>query len=87
VICPRFDLSNDGVVEIEHSCGPKGGDDVNPEVTMTPTDGSFGDPAVRIAQFVQAFPNEVQGSICDASFATTLAAVASKIGQLIVAQP
>ncbi|HTB56616.1 MAG TPA: hypothetical protein VLC06_02020, partial [Polyangia bacterium] len=69
--------------EIEHSCGLKGGADTNPEATQNPTDQSFGDPAVRIAQFVQAFPNEVQGSICDASFATTLAAVASKIGQLI----
>jgi hypothetical protein len=73
--------------QIEHSCGPKGGDGVNPEATQNPTDQSFGDPAVRIAQFVQAFPNGVQGSICDASFATTLSAVASKIGQLIAAQP
>ena len=73
--------------ELEHSCGLKGGDDVNPKATQNPTDESFGDPAVRISQFVQAFPNEVQGSICDASFATTLGAVASKIGQLIGAQP
>jgi hypothetical protein len=73
--------------ELEHSCGPKGGDDVNPEATQNPTDESFGDPAVRITQFVQAFPNGVQGSICDLSFATTMNAVASKIGQLIGAQP
>jgi hypothetical protein len=73
--------------QIEHSCGPKGGDGVNPEATQNPTDESFGDPAVRIAQFVQAFPNGVQGSICDDSFATTMAAVASKIGQLIDPQP
>ena len=68
---------------IEHSCGPVGFYDVNPKATQNPTDQSFGDPAVRIAQFVQAFPNGVQGSICDASFATTLGAVAGKIGQLI----
>ena len=46
---------------IEHSCGAAGGDDVNPEATMNPTDGSFGDPGVRIAQFVNAFPNSVPG--------------------------
>ncbi len=68
--------------ELEHSCGPVGFGDVNPKATQNPTDGSFGDPAVRIAQFVNAFPNGVQGSICDASFATTMGAVATKIGQL-----
>ena len=72
--------------QIEHSCGPVGGDDVNPKATQNPTDNSFGDPGVRIAQFVKAFPNGVQGSICDVNFATTMAAVASKIGQL-TAQP
>ena len=46
---------------IEHSCGPAGGDDVNPEETMNTTDGSFGNPGVRIAQFVNAFPNSVLG--------------------------
>lgn len=73
--------------EIEHSCGPAGSYDVNPKATQNPTDLSFGDPAVRIAQFVQAFPESVQGSICDLNFATTLSAVASKIGQLVAAQP
>jgi hypothetical protein len=72
---------------IEHSCGPAGSYGVNPKATQNPTDQSFGDPAVRIAQFVQAFPNGVQGSICDASFSTTLDAVATKIGQLIDPQP
>ena len=68
--------------QLEHSCGPVGSGDVNPKATQNPTDGSFGDPAVRIAQFVNAFPNSVQGSICDASFATTMGAVATKMGQL-----
>ena len=68
---------------VEHSCGRADGDGINPKATMTPTDGSFGDPAVRIAQFVQAFANHVQGSICDASFSSSLGAVATKIGQLI----
>jgi hypothetical protein len=73
--------------QIEHSCGAVGGDDVNPKATQNTLDDSFGDPGVRIAQFVQAFPNGVQGSICDASFASTMGAVATKIGQLTATQP
>ena len=73
--------------QIEHSCGPAGSYNVNPQATQNPTDGSFGDPGVRIAQFVQAFANHVQGSICDADFSSSLGAVASKIGQLIDPQP
>ena len=69
--------------EVMHSCGAKGGDDVNPASTMSPTDGSFGDPGVRIAQFVQAFPNYVLASICDASYASSMQAIATKLGQLI----
>jgi hypothetical protein len=68
---------------IEHSCGAKGGDDVNPEATMNPTDGSFGDPGVRIAQFVNAFPNSVLASICDATYRGSMTAIATKLGQLI----
>ena len=56
---------------------------VNPKATQNTTDGSFADPGVRIAQFVNAFPNNVLGSVCDASYATTMTAVATKIGQLI----
>jgi len=73
--------------QIEHSCGAVDGDSVNPKATQNPTDGSFGDPGVRITQFVQAFANNVQGSICDPSFGSTLSAVAGKIGQLIDPQP
>ena len=68
---------------IEHSCGAAGGDDVNPEATMHPTDGSFGDPGVRISQFVNAFQNSVLASICDASYASSMQAIATKLGQLI----
>ena len=69
--------------QIEHSCGAAGTDDVNPESTMSPTDMSFGDPGVRIAQFVSAFPNYVLASICDASYAASMQAIATKLGQLI----
>ncbi|HLK91431.1 MAG TPA: hypothetical protein VKZ18_16150 [Polyangia bacterium] len=69
--------------EVMHSCGAKGSDDVNPESTMSPTDGSFGDPGVRISQFVSAFPNYVLASICDASYASSMQAIATKLGQLI----
>ena len=62
----------------------QGGDDVNPDPsTMNTTDGSFGDPGVRIAQFVHAFQNSVLASICDASYASSMQAIATKLGQLI----
>ena len=68
--------------EVEHSCGAAGGDGVNPESTMNPTDGSFGDPAVRISQFVNSFPSSVIRSVCDPSYAPAMQAIASKIGVL-----
>jgi hypothetical protein len=53
---------------VEHSCGPT-------------SDGSFGDPGVRIAQWVQAFgDNGVTASICDGSYAPAFQLIASKIG-------
>ncbi len=66
---------------IEHSCGALGGDDVNPLATQTPTDGSFGDPGVRIAQWVHAFgSNGVVTSICDADYSVSFQTIADKIG-------
>ena len=45
------------------------------------TDGSFGDPAVRISQWVQAFGgNGVTASICDGNYANAFNAIASRIG-------
>jgi hypothetical protein len=53
--------------DVEHSCGPS-------------ADGSFGDPGVRIAQFVQAFgDNGVTTSICDSSYQPAFQIIASKI--------
>ena len=51
--------------------------------TQNPTDGSFGDPGVRIAQFVNSFQNSVLASICDASYAASMNTIAAKLGQLI----
>ena len=66
---------------VEHSCGAAGGDDVNPAATVTTSDGSFGDPAVRIAQWAQAFgANGVTAAICDSSYASAFNAIASRIG-------
>jgi hypothetical protein len=68
--------------QVEHSCGPAGGDDVNPLATQNPTDGSFGDPAVRITQFVKAFgDNGIVGSVCDPTYSSTVTAIVDKIGQ------
>jgi len=53
--------------DVEHSCGSS-------------ADGSFGDPGVRIAQFVQAFgDNGVTTSICDSSYQPAFQIIASKI--------
>jgi len=53
---------------VEHSCGPT-------------ADQSFGDPSVRISQFVKAFGDSgVIGSICDGSFQTTFQLIANTIG-------
>jgi hypothetical protein len=58
--------------EIEHSC-------------VSPTgDGSFGDPSVRIAQFVQAFgDNGLLASICDDDYAGTMISIAARISRMI----
>jgi len=57
--------------QIEHLCGPT-------------SDGSFADPAVRISQFVNAFgANGVLASICDASYQSSMSAIAQKIGALL----
>jgi MYXO-CTERM domain-containing protein len=67
--------------QVMHSCGPAGGDDVNP-AGQASTDGTFGDPAVRIAQWVQAFgDNGFTASICDADYGPALQQLVTKIGQ------
>jgi MYXO-CTERM domain-containing protein len=67
---PGFGPSaNELIPNVEHSCGPT-------------ADGSFGDPPVRIAQFVQAFgDNGVTESICDNSFLPAFSLVTSKIAE------
>jgi hypothetical protein len=49
---------------------------------MNVTDGSAGVPGVRLAQFVNSFPNGVLGSVCDASYAPVMQAIATKVGAL-----
>jgi hypothetical protein len=66
-----------------HSCGAQGGDKVSPNSTQFTTDGSFGDPGVRLAQFLNAFPNSVEASICDPTYATALTNIATSLGVLI----
>jgi hypothetical protein len=74
--------------QIEHSCGQLGGENVNPLATQNPTDGSFGDPSVRLTQFVQAFgDNGIVGSVCDGDYSTTVTAIVDKIGQRLAGPP
>ena len=46
-------------------------------------DGSFGDPGIRLAEFLNAFPNSVVASICDPSYASAMTNVAEGSGVLI----
>lgn len=58
--------------QIEHSCTSGNGD------------GSFADPPVRIAQFVAAFGNNgFTASICDDDYASSMKAIAARLGKLI----
>ena len=66
------------------SCGPQSGD-VSPGAQFS-TDGSAAEPGVRQSQFLNAFPNFVQASICDPSYAATMTATATKITQLPAGQ-
>jgi hypothetical protein len=69
--------SNELWPNVEHSCGPQGG--ANPLATDVTTDGSFGDPGVRITEWVHAFgDNGVIGSICD-DYGLTMGNMAGKV--------
>ncbi|HVZ85453.1 MAG TPA: hypothetical protein VHG72_00670 [Polyangia bacterium] len=69
--------------QVEHSCGPSGQSTVNPETTMYTTDMSFGDPGVRIGQFVGSFQNSVLSSICLPDYSSSLLEIANKLNALI----
>jgi hypothetical protein len=72
--------------ELEFSCGPAGGDNTNPNAAEVSTDGSFGEPSVRLSQFVNSFSNSVLVSNCDPSYAPSMMATATKIARMPVGQ-
>lgn len=63
---------------ILHSCGAAGGYGVNPAATQTPADGSFGDPAVRIAQFTGQFAQSAVLSVCDGNYGSAMAPILTR---------
>ncbi len=67
--------------QVMHSCGQQGAADVNPMATQTTTDGSFGDPGVRITQFANAFPRKIVASICDDNYRQSMTAIATALIQ------
>jgi len=70
--------------QVLHSCGNQGDPTVNSDPkTQFTADSSFGDPGVRITQFVDAFPDSVLASICDSDYTNSMTAIAMKLGQLI----
>jgi hypothetical protein len=44
--------------------------------------GSFGEPAIRLSQFMNAFRNSVIGSVCDDSYAGAMAVFSTKLAEL-----
>jgi len=64
------------------SCGAAGDPGVNPNAVAPSSDGSSGEPGVRIAQFVQAFQRGVLGSICDPSYRITLEPMAAGVADV-----
>jgi hypothetical protein len=68
--------------EVQESCGARGASNVSPSAQQFTTDGTFGEPGVRLTQFANGFSNKVVASVCDASYATTMTAIANQIAQL-----
>ncbi|HVZ85450.1 MAG TPA: hypothetical protein VHG72_00655 [Polyangia bacterium] len=68
--------------QVMHSCGPSGNSMVNPNGVFT-SDSSFGDPGVRISQFVNGFHDSVLSSICAADYSSSLAEIANRLNALI----
>ncbi|HXU60906.1 MAG TPA: hypothetical protein VN962_04350 [Polyangia bacterium] len=67
---------------VMRSCGAAGDPGLNPNAVAPSSDGSSGEPAVRIAQFVQAFQRGGIGSICDPSYRVTLEPMAAGVADV-----
>ncbi len=80
---PPQGVSGEVWPNVMHSCGSATDATLNPMAMQMTTDGSFGDPGVRISQFVQAFTNHALGSICDANYQPVMTAIATQIGGLL----
>ncbi len=65
---------------VMQSCGTAGDPAVNPAGAQRSTDGSSGEPAVRIAEFVRSFQHGVVVSACDADYAQAVTNVAADLG-------
>lgn len=66
--------------EVMHSCGTGPFGVTNPSAAPT-SDGSFGDPGVRIQQFLNGFTGSVFSSVCDPSYAGAMINIAKTINQ------
>lgn len=64
------------------SCGAAGDPAVNPATMAVSTDGSSGEPAVRIAEFVQSFQRGQIASICDPSYNAVAATAAARLADV-----
>ncbi|HVY38581.1 MAG TPA: hypothetical protein VHM31_11620 [Polyangia bacterium] len=62
------------------SCGAAGDPALNPATMAVATDGTQGEPALRISRFAQAFPHGLNTSICDPSYGAAMTDVAQGLG-------
>lgn len=67
---------------VMQSCGAAGDPAVNPNSMAWSTDGSSGEPAVRIAEFVRSFARSQLGSICDPSYRSAMSALAAQLAEV-----
>src|SRR5206468_2018764 len=58
------------------SCGAAGDAALNPATMDISSDGTQGEPALRIARFAQSFAHGLSSSICNPSYASTLTDIA-----------
>ena len=62
------------------SCGAPGDPSLNPATMDRSSDGTEGEPALRLGDFSHAFPHGLSSSICDPSYASAMTAIAQGLG-------
>jgi len=62
------------------SCGAGDNPALNPATMALSSDGTQGEPALRISRFAQSFPRGLTSSICDPSYSSAMTEIARGLG-------